>query len=180
MKANIREYDVRAAIDAREQVVAVYRSVYSLPPYNEPDSNIQKFSDSWRSRAEKPGFIFVGVDSPQGELVGLAYGWKSMPGDFWNTKLSEVLGEIGTPWLADCFDFVDLAVTPVAQGSGLGRDLKRKLFERVNSTTSILMTHQTTTKASQMYLRNGWVVLKENFEFVPDKLYMILGKKLRS
>lgn len=76
--------------------------------------------------------------------------------------------------------FIKLAEKLSAQGSGLGRALTKALFANVNSKTAILLTHQSTTIASEMYLRNGWVRLNENFEVSPGKYYQIMGKSLIS
>ena len=104
-----------------------------------------------------------------GEVFLVTLGTRNYPCDWANSALI---------WLSDCFEFVDLAVTPLAQGSGLGRELTKELFSMVTAKTAILLTHQTTTKASEMYLRNGWVRLSENFEVAPGKFYQIMGKEI--
>lgn len=83
------------AEEAKDAVVNVYRSVYSLPPYNEPESRILSFATSWTDRTKKPGFIFVGAKDSESNLIGMAYGWRSTPGDSWHKKLSEAWGEKG-------------------------------------------------------------------------------------
>lgn len=179
MECPIRNFSPPHAIGVKNQVVDIYRSVYSLPPYNETDSQIEKFSESWETRTSKNGFVFVGaVDKESDRLVGFSYGWRSTPGDEWNRRLSEQLGNLSNQWLSNCFEFVDLAVDPSAQGFGLGRDLTRKLFALVDTKTAILLTHQTTTKASEMYMRNGWTKVVEHFEVAPGKLFQIMGKTL--
>jgi ribosomal protein S18 acetylase RimI-like enzyme len=175
---SVRELDHPSAVNAAESVVAIYRDVYSKPPYDEPETQVQQFAASWPARVSKPGFLVVGAEDPQRQLVGFAYGWTSVRGDTWNTRLMAELGAAGEEWLADCFEFVDLAVSSSLQGVGLGRRLTQELFARVDAATAILLTHQSTTTASQMYVRNGWVVLKDGFEVAPGKRYSIMGKKL--
>lgn len=176
---NVRAHDPDSARDLAGAVVEIYRDVYSKPPYDEPEPQVQQFAASWPSRTCKPGFVFVGAEDPTGRLVGLADGWRSVRGDTWNTKLRAGLGDAGEEWLTDCFEFVDLAVATSLQGVGLGRRLTQELFARVDAATAILLTHQSTTTASQMYLRNGWVVLKDGFAVAPGKSYTIMGKRLR-
>jgi ribosomal protein S18 acetylase RimI-like enzyme len=178
MKYTVKLFDQKTSVNFKKSIVDVYKSVYSLPPYEEDDNQIDSFSTSWESRSKKNGFTFIGAEDEAGQLVGFAYGWKSIVGDAWNTKLTAQLGNSSELWLSNCFEFVDLAVKPSAQGSGLGRDLTKALFATVNSKTAILLTHQSTTKASEMYLRNGWVRLNENFEVTPGKYYQIMGKFL--
>ncbi|MEK6774497.1 MAG: GNAT family N-acetyltransferase [Bdellovibrionota bacterium] len=178
MRYIIKTFDQKNLVSAKFSVVEVYKSVYSLAPYNEPASQIESFSTSWETRTKKNGFLFVGAEDEAKKLVGFAYGWKSISGDSWNMKLSARLGELSAHWLSDCFEFVDLAVIPSVQGVGLGRDLTKELFAQVNAKTAILLTHQTTTKASEMYLRNGWIQLSNNFEVAPGKLYQVMGKTL--
>lgn len=176
----IKQYDSKTLLDLKDSVTAVYKSVYSLPPYNETVHQIESFSKSWESRIKKNGLLFVGAEDKNGNLCGFTYGWKSTPGDSWNSKLAAKLKEKSEFWLSDCFEFVDLAVHPSAQGSGLGRELTRSLFDLVDAKTAILLTHQTTTKASKMYLRNGWEQLCENFEVAPGQYFQIMGKRLKS
>lgn len=175
---SVKEFSALRAFEARDSVVDVYRSVYSLPPYNEPESRIQSFSTSWESRTKKSGFVFAGATNAAEKLVGMAYGWRSIPEDSWYKKLSEALGDASSNWLSDNFEFYDLAVAPSAQGLGIGRELTKDLFGNVKAKTAILLTHQTTTLASQMYLRNGWIQLKENLEVSPGQFYRIMGKNL--
>ena len=162
----------------KDSVVEVYQSVYSLQPYSESEAQVQLFSKSWKERTQKTGFLFVGALDSNSQLVGFSYGWNSSHGDLWNTRLSNELAEKGQKWLSDCFEFVDLAVRPSEQGFGLGRDLTKELFAIVKAETAILLTHQTTTKASEMYLRNGWIELQKNFEVAPGKIYQVMGKVL--
>jgi hypothetical protein len=147
VKYSLALFDTKLAIGTKIQVAEVYRSVYSRPPYNETENQVESFSASWEARASKVGFLFVGARDESANLVGFSYGWKSVAGDSWNLKLSEQLGELSSQWLSNCFEFVDLAVKPSAQGSGLGRDLTKELFSQVEAKTAILLTHQTTTKA---------------------------------
>lgn len=178
MNYTIKQYDPTLLPNLKDAVTAIYQSVYTLPPYNEPPAQIESFAKSWESRTQKKGFLFVAAENKEGNLCGFTYGWTSTPGDSWNSKLTSELKEKSHFWLSDCFEFVDLAVHPSSQGTGLGRDLTNKLFSLVKAKTAILLTHQTTTKASEMYLRNGWEKLSENFEVAPGQHFQIMGKKL--
>ena len=130
MEFKVREFDKQSAEGLVSSVVEVYASVYSMPPYNEPKAQIQRFAESWPTRTEKPGFVFIGAQNHYGELVGFSYGWRSVTGDAWNTKLISQLAESSAQWLSDCFEFVDLAVAPSAQNYGLGREITRELSLR--------------------------------------------------
>ncbi len=179
MKLQTMHLSPAEAASKKDQVVSVYRAVYSVSPYEEDETQIERFSTSWTSRTRMPGFIFSGVVAEKNELVGLAYGWRSVPGDSWNEKLTEQLGLESRKWLEDCFEFVDLAVDPRYQGQGLGKELLTSLFEKVTQRTAILLTHQSVTTASRMYLKQGWIEVKRDFEVSPGKLYQIMGKELR-
>lgn len=178
MQYTVKHLDAKAAAAMRDSVVEVYRSVYSLPPYNESENQITAFSNSWETRTSKAGFLFVGAFDKQEKLVGLSYGWRSVVGDAWNSLLAKQLGNSSEKWLSDCFEFVDLAVKPETQGAGLGRELTQNLFALTKAKTAILLTHQSTTRASEMYVRNGWERLVQNFEIAPGKVYQIMGKSL--
>src|SRR5258708_5172142 len=111
MNLKISEFSGSSALAEQESVVKVYGAVYSLPPYNEPLSRIQEFANSWEGRTMKSGFLFVGAKDTNDQLKGFAYGWPSVSGDSWNTKISAQLGDSATKWLSDCFEFYDLAVS---------------------------------------------------------------------
>jgi hypothetical protein len=53
------------------------------------------------------------------------------------------------------------------------------LFSRVPCRTAILLTHQSITTASEMYLRRGWQVLLRDVPGGGGELYQALGKELR-
>jgi len=56
-----RSFDSKLAQEIKSQIVDVYRSVYSLPPYNEVNNQIESFSASWEARVSKNGFLFCGA-----------------------------------------------------------------------------------------------------------------------
>lgn len=173
----VKKLSIEEALQLQNSIVEVYRSVFTLPPYNSSEEKIDKFAKSWESLVRKEGFEIVAA-FVNNEMVGFSSGWKSIPGDYWYEKFKIALGDGSQLWLEDCFEFVELAVKPSAQGLGLGRDLTKEIFKNVNAKTALLLTHSSGTKASEMYVRNGWIVLNNNFVTSSGQIFQIMGKKL--
>ena len=126
----------------------------------------------------RDGFLFVGALSEWGELVGFAYGWPTQKGEIWNNRLRKELGAEAEEWLTDCFEFVDLAVRESAHGFGLGRNLMVTLLSHVRERNALLLTHSSSTRASAMYLRYGWRILRDSFCVESQTTLAIMVKNL--
>jgi GNAT superfamily N-acetyltransferase len=180
-----------------DQIVEVYRNAFTIPPYNDDLGDVLIFSGRLPYHARWKGFRCVvaldqGENSPAGEsglepplpgsqsVVGFAYGFTSQPNTWWREL---VTAEMSRPtvqeWLADCFEFVELAVTPAYQGRSIGGQLHDALLAGVSHRTAVLSTLQAETNALRLYRKRGWINLLENFRFPGiEKPFLIMGLKI--
>jgi len=172
-KASIDEVRVLA-----ESIVRVYASAYMAPPYNETAEDVDAFRRSWRERTGTLGFRVV-VAREGDQIVGMAYGWTCVDGSRWNEVLASGLGPTAQTWLADCFEFVDLAVLASYRGHGLGGRLIAGLLHGLPHETSVLLTSSAVTTAHSMYIRRGWQVLCSDFDVGREEPFVIMGTRLQ-
>ena len=124
------------------------------------------------------GFIIM---TEEDRVIGFAYGYTSLPGQFYHELLAKELNEKEYKlWLQDCFEFVELAVHPSYRKKGYGKMLITKLLEDVDNKTTILTTQMDNTSARSLYESLQWKVLKAPFYPGNSKEpYVIMGKELK-
>lgn len=123
------------------------------------------------------GFVIL---TEEDKLIGFAYGYTSLPGQYYHELLAKELNEEEYKlWLQDCFEFVELAVHPSFRKEGYGKMLITKLLEDVNNKTTILTTQMDNTSARSLYESLQWKVLKAPFYPGNSKeSYVIMGKEI--
>lgn len=146
---------------------------YTLKDKEEAISNINK-------HAGYEGFKGVKAKNNEGDLIGFTYGYTSLRGQFYHEKLLLQLSEDdASNWLADCFEYVELAVHPNYKQNGIASTLHDMLLDNIPLNTAILTTGIKNTPAINLYKKKGWHVIKENAPVVSaDFLQMIMVKKL--
>jgi ribosomal protein S18 acetylase RimI-like enzyme len=84
--------------------------------------------------------------------------------------------------MTNCFELVELHVTPQAQGQGHGHRQLVELLTGVSQLTVLLSTPeapQETSRAWRLYLRMGFTDLLRNFYFPGDERpFAVLGRNL--
>ncbi len=180
-----------------DQIVEVYRSAFTVPPYDDDLGDVLTFSGRLPYHARWKGFRCVvaldqAAQDPAGTpgfelpvsggtgVVGFAYGFTSQPDTWWREL---VTAEMSLPavheWLEDCFEFVELAVTPAYQGQRIGGRLHDALLQGIQHRTAVLSTLQADTNALHLYRKRGWVNIIENFKFPGiQKPFLIMGLKI--
>jgi ribosomal protein S18 acetylase RimI-like enzyme len=168
--------------DLREQLVEVYRAAFAAPPYREGEAEVRRFAEETLPRhAQRPGFrCCVARDRDKDLVVGFAYGYTGQAGQWWHDVVARALDRATADrWLPGSFEFVELAVTPAAQGRGIGGRLHDALMEGLPHRTALLSTRRAETPALRLYRRRGWVPVLENFVFPGGaEPYVILGLDL--
>ncbi|KFN02166.1 GNAT family N-acetyltransferase [Bacillus clarus] len=116
------------------------------------------------------------------EVIGFAYGYRSVKGQYYNQLMSEALNlEQVNQWLQDCFEFVELAVHPEHRNKGLGTTLHNHLLEGIRNKTSVLTTQINNGKARSLYGNLEWMNVMEPFHPSKDDVpYVIMGKALKA
>lgn len=134
--------------------------------------------ERFRRHASYDGFFGYLVRDERG-IVGFAYGYRSAPGQTFNSLVKGFLDEpTYVEWMSDCFEIPYLAVREDMRRLGLGSGLIARLLGETDAKTSVLTTQADNKPARSMYERTGWSVIHETYYPLPDQPYVLLGKKL--
>ena len=115
------------------------------------------------------------------ELIGFAYGYTSLPGQYYHELLAKHLTPfLRNQWRANCFEFVELCVHPSIRQQGVGAQLHDHLLGNTQYATTVLTTQQSNLAARKLYGKKGWKIIDDTF--FPNKetneQYLIFAKKL--
>ena len=128
------------------------------------------------------GFKGVAILNKTNQLIGFAYGYRSLPGQYYHGLLTKALNpQEYDQWLSGCFEVVELAVDPDLRRQGHAKTLMKELLKGVDRKTAILTTQTDNGSARSLYESMGWVIVKEPFyPGVPEQPFVILGFDLRN
>jgi len=128
------------------------------------------------------GYKGVALLNEVDELIGFAYGYTSLPGQYYHGLLSKALDPIEyEKWLSDCFEVVELAIDPTFRRQGHAKTLMTNLLEGTERKTAILTTQTDNLSARSLYESMGWINVKEPFyPGVPEKPFVIMGRQLNA
>ena len=130
----------------------------------------------------RPDFRFFAAreGNKNGALLGFAYGYTSLPGQWYHDALAPALGpEQSARWLTGAFEFVEFGVVPEARRRGIGTRLHDAAFDGLPHRSAILSTPMGNIIAIDFYQRRGWQTLLEQFVFPGgDTPYLIMGRTL--
>lgn len=182
MLANLTAFQVETL---RTQIVDVYAAAFSAEPYYKTRRETDDFN-AWLPRhILRPNFRFVAaLDEETGGLVGFAYGYSSVDGQWWHDQVSRALGpQRAAEWLDDAFQLSEVAVTPAYQGRGFGTRLHDAVLGlsdegpgRLPNRRAVLSTLSAETAGYWMYVRHGWETLIDSFLFPGvQRVYRIMG-----
>jgi ribosomal protein S18 acetylase RimI-like enzyme len=160
----------------------VYAVTFTRPPYNESVSDAARFPAMLAQHAQREGFrCFVARQEDDGRIVGMAYGYTCLPGQWWCEKVAGALtATAARRWLEDSFEFAELAVVPELQGQRLGSRLHDTLLASLSHRTAVLSTIQAETVAMHLYRKRCWLTLRSGFTFPNSgRHYVIMGRRLR-
>ena len=121
------------------------------------------------------------LDVKDGELIGYAYGYSSLSGQYYHELLASHLApDTSTEWLRDCFEFVELAVHPSCRKQGLGARLHDQLLKKLPFKRAVLTTQTNNWPAISLYRSKGWSIISDSFLPYddPEEPFIIFGKTL--
>ncbi|HEY0736570.1 MAG TPA: GNAT family N-acetyltransferase [Herpetosiphonaceae bacterium] len=165
----------------RTELLAVYRAVFTLPPYNEAEPDFAAFAESFSRHVQHPDFrCYIAQDSATRSVCGFAYGFTIDAESRWYEFFYDLLQSKGREaWLADCFIMVELAVMPEYQGQGIGGRLHDALLADTPHRTAVLSTAQHENAALHLYRRRGWEILAQDWFFDQgEQPFYLLGLDL--
>lgn len=166
-----------------DDLAAVYRAVFTLPPHNETADDLARFTGGMLPRhAVRRDFrcCVAHATRDDGPLDGFVYGYTGEPGQYWRDLVAGALDPATTAaWLPDAFEVVTLAVVPTQRGRGLGAALLAAILHGLPNPTALLSTKRLETPALNLYRTRGWVTLGEPLLFPGSPAeYLVMGKRL--
>lgn len=121
-------------------------------------------------------------------LLGVAYGYPGVPGQWWQQQVVLGLQRGGSPpqeiarLMNDYFELTELHIHPRAQGRGLGEALARRLLAGRAEKNVLLSTPETNgepNRAWRLYRRLGFTDIIRRYHFAGDpRPFAILGREL--
>ena len=146
------------------EATAVYREAFGEPPYGEKPELAQAFAERVERYArERDGFRLVTACADDGVVTAIGLAVLARPGDWWRDRVAAAIpGPQAGEWLgAACLEVVHLAVSPRAQGRGLGRLTHDVLIAGKPAPTAVLTVHPAAAPAQRLYLSRGWTILTD-------------------
>lgn len=158
--------------------IDVYSAAFALPPYSDPDRGDEVRERIVGIHQYREGFRAFCAVSDTGEVVGMTYGYRGAPGQWWHDAVAAALEPAAAErWLSDAYELVELAVHPVWQNRGIGTALIAALLEGVRQATCVLST-RSDSRAHRLYRRLGFQVLTE-MRFAPGGApFYVMGRPL--
>lgn len=128
------------------------------------------------------------TDLDRGRLLGVAYGYRGAPEQWWHQQVAAGLRRIGTPeatagaLLSNYFELTELHIHPQAQGRGLGEALTRRLLSDRTEANVLLSTPEINgeeNRAWRLYRRLGFTDIIRGYHFAGDpRPFAVLGRSL--
>jgi GNAT superfamily N-acetyltransferase len=178
--AEVRLVQASELLQHLSEVLQVYGDAFAPPPYRYTALDVSAFDFTLQTHTRRAGFKACAAFDDDGRLVGFTYGYTTAPGQWWRDLVVRALSrQDAERWFDDCFEYVELAVAPAAQGRGFGAQLHDMLVADLPHRTAALSTAQEMTRAQQMYLSRGWQIIVPHFDF-PNRPhpYAIMGLDL--
>lgn len=151
MPVTYTPHDAGTAADLIGDLGRLYAVVYADPPYNEGPADATRFMDGMYDEIARLGFTLItAVDDDT--LIGAAYGWTMLPGDWWARDYTEPPVEIREGTKLAVMEWV---VHPDRRGEGVGAELMRRLLTGRSESYATLAANPK-APARRLYARAGW------------------------
>lgn len=185
--------DMRRRLD---EALTVYVDAMRYPRGTE-----EQRASMWLEHSERPGWRAVAAVEATSEidqatadeladapLLGVAYGYRGAPDQWWQQQVVRGLQRIGVPreeisrLMSDYFELTELHIHPGAQGRGLGEALARRLLTGRTEAHVLLSTPEINDEANRawrLYRRLGFTDVIRGYHFAGDpRAFAILGRSL--
>jgi ribosomal protein S18 acetylase RimI-like enzyme len=150
--------------------VAVYRAAFGAPPYREPPEQADELRARIERYADREGFALpVFQQGDAGPVRAFALAAVAHEGDWWRDAVAAFVGpEITERWLGESvLEIVHVAVAPVAQRSGIGRQMLDALVAGTSAPTAALSVDPRAEDAQWFYLATGWTPISTRVRTAP-------------
>jgi len=179
MTVELSALSVEETMRRRDELADIYCAAFGVMAPNEQ----RRFSQEMLPRhAGRTGFRLIVATRNGGALVGFVYGYRGAPGQWWHDTIRRVMSErVAAEWMADAFEFTELAVHPNWQGRGIGSRLHDAILADLSEARALLSTAQGDTAAMRLYRKRGWVPLLTDFVYAAGSdPCAIMGLDLRA
>ena len=164
-----------------------------------PRGTERQRASMWLEHTQRPGWHGVAAFDVPGSpdvpdtfdsapLIGIAYGYRGAPDQWWQQQVVQGLRRVGTDerhleaLMSDYFELTELHIHPRAQGLGLGEALVRRLLTGRTETHVLLSTPEIigeSNRAWRLYRRLGFSDVIRGYQFAGDpRPFAILGRPL--
>lgn len=149
-----------------------------------PRSTTEQRAPMWLTHMLRDGWRCVAAIDANDRLLGISYGYRGAPGQWWHEQVRRGLLITAGPsaveaWTRNYFELTELHVRPDVQGNGIGEGLLRLLLDGVPDRATLLSTPEGPTRAWALYRRVGFVDVLREFLFAGDpRPFAILGRTL--
>lgn len=162
-----------------EAALAVYREAFSRPPYSDSERVHEVRARIASQHGRRPGFRSFCAIHADGRLLGMTYGYRSEPGQWWHEAVAAAIEpDAYARWLSDAYELAEVAVAPAFQSFGIGRALIERLIGRVPERTCVLST-RSDSNAHRLYRRLGFEEITEMQFFTGGFPFYIMGRVLQ-
>lgn len=149
--------DGATALRAADAFRLIYAEAFAEPPYGETEEDVAAAFLRFPVQTRKHAFRAALARTPQGEPVGMAYGWTLAPDAVWWDELTEPVSpamrrEDGHR----TFGLMELAVRAPWRGQGVARSLHTALLEGIGAERVLLNVHPEAKAASAAYRAWGY------------------------
>ncbi|GAB3988913.1 GNAT family N-acetyltransferase [Actinoallomurus acanthiterrae] len=147
------------ALAELEALAGLYREAFCAPPWNEDEADVAAFIERLRTTVHRPGFAAI-VAEGDGRPVGFATAWRTLAPFPTDRRYGDVLSKLGpdrvADWLIGTQQIDELAVSPRAQGQGIGPRLPATMtgLDEGRGTWLLISTRSPVTVP--FYRRCGW------------------------
>jgi ribosomal protein S18 acetylase RimI-like enzyme len=149
-----------------------------------PKGTAEQRAPMWLAHMLRTGWRCVAALDSDERLIGIAYGYRGAPGQWWHEQVRRGIIEQSGPgaadaWLGDYFELTEVHVRPDCQGHGVGQELLRRLLSGVAAANVLLSTPEGPSRAWTLYSRLGFVDVLRHYRFTGDpRPFGVLGRSL--
>ncbi|OLT45121.1 GNAT family N-acetyltransferase [Saccharomonospora sp. CUA-673] len=149
-----------------------------------PAGTAEQRAPMWLTHVLRDGWRCVAALDDEGALVGIAYGYRGRPGQWWHEQVRRGVADregeqVAAAWMDDYFELTEIHVRPGSQGRGTGEDLLRRLLDGVPDSRVLLSTPEGDSRAWKLYRRIGFDDVLRQYRFAGDpRPFAVLGRTL--
>lgn len=187
MDTRITTLDAASFREYLPEALAVYVAAMGYPA-----QVMRTRAPAWSEHSRREGWDCVAALAaprrrvfPAGRppLVGICYGYRGRPGQWWFNEVDRGLRErTGEPLTADYVELTELHISPPLQGRGLGHALLREFLRSRTESRVLLSTPEVPAEdngAWRLYRGMGFSDVLRDFRFTGDRRpFAVLGRPL--